>query len=208
MTDSNYTAVVLVVDRSGSIASIRSDLEGGLNEMIENQKLVPGKCTLDLVLFDTHYEDVYSFASLDDVKVSIVPRGSTALNDAIGRKINSFGEALARMDEDKRPGKVIFVVATDGFENASREYSGEAIKTLVTEQTEKYGWEFVFLGANQDAVLVGGSLGFHAGNTMTYRASSAGVRNTTDSLNTYMTATRSGLDYEFTEADRVNATEG
>lgn len=206
MTDLNYTALVLVVDRSGSMQSIREDIEGGLNALLEEQKNLPGVVTVDLVLFDDHYQEVYGFRGLDEATVEINPRGMTALHDAVGKKIVSFGEDLAKMDDAARPGKVMFVVATDGFENASQEYTAEAVKNLVTEQQDVYGWDFVFLGANQDAVLTGGSMGFKADKSMTFSASTAGVDATSTALRSYMTSYRTTGEAGFTEADREAAT--
>lgn len=205
MVDNNYTAIAVVVDRSGSMDSIRSDAENGLNSFIEDQKKEPGKCTLRLDQFDTTYDNVFKTQDISTVpRYSLVPRGLTALLDGMGRTIVDFGAELAALPEDERPGNVIVVVVTDGGENASREFTNERVKALVKEQEEKYGWTFVFLAANQDAIAVGSSLGVGAGNSMTYDVNNIG--STYSTLSAKVTQTRStGLWNDFTDSERAEA---
>ena len=118
---------------------------------------------MTLVQFDTEYEFLHRGVPVQQVPpYRLVPRGMTALLDAVGRAINETGERLAKMDETDRPGLVVFVVMTDGEENSSKEFSKDQVKQMITHQQEKYGWHFTFLGANQDAFAEAGALGIHA----------------------------------------------
>lgn len=129
---SDLTDITLVVDRSGSMQEMRSDAEGGVNAFIADQAKEPGEALLTLVQFDTEYEFLHSGVPIGQVpKYTLVPRGSTALLDAVGRAINETGERLSKMDEKDRPGLVIFVVMTDGHENASKEFSKPQIKKMI-----------------------------------------------------------------------------
>lgn len=189
MTDKNYTHVTIVVDRSGSMMSIQADAEGGINSLIKEQKLVDGKMTLTLAEFDDVYNIVYDAADIQEVEgYRLSPRGSTALLDAVGRSINSTGKALKALPEDERPGNVIFVIVTDGHENASREFTGDQIKKMVDEQTDKYDWEFVFIGANVDAFTTGAALGFRG--TVQYQATGQSTNAVYGAANTALTNSR------------------
>ncbi len=163
MTNPNKTAIAVVLDRSGSMGSCRNDTIGGFNTFLEEQQKLPGYATLTLAQFDDVYEVVYLDRPIKEVPKltteTFVPRGSTALCDAIGRTIVTLGAKLAAMPEVDRPGKVVVVIITDGGENASHEYTREKIKALTEHQQAKYEWKFVYLGANQDAISVGSSLG-------------------------------------------------
>lgn len=207
MTDSNYTAIKIVVDRSGSMELIRTDAEGAINAFVKDQKSQPGRATINICQFDDVYDNVIPTMDIQSAPRFVLdPRNMTALNDAIGKGTVELGAELAALPEDERPGHVIFIIVTDGGENASKEYTASVVKTLVEKQTNKYGWNYVFLAANQDAVLTGKDYGFTAGNSMTWGANAAGVANTGAALSTYATTTRSGVSYEFTEADRKSAT--
>ena len=156
----DLTDITMVIDRSGSMQSIRTDAEGGINSFIEQQKQEPGETLLTLVQFDTDYEFVHSGVPVQQIPVfTLVPRGSTALLDAVGRAINETGARLAAMEEAQRPGLVVFVIVTDGAENSSREFTRDQIRTMVEHQQSTYKWQFTFLAANQDAFAAGGSMG-------------------------------------------------
>ncbi|MHB8862450.1 MAG: vWA domain-containing protein [Pirellulaceae bacterium] len=160
---SDLTDITLVVDRSGSMGSIRADAEGGVNAFVAEQAKQPGEALLTLVQFDTEYEFLHRGVPVQQVPpYELVPRGMTALLDAVGRAINETGERLAKMQEEDRPGLVVFVVMTDGEENSSKEFSRDQIKQLITQQQEKYNWHFTFLGANQDAFAEARALGIVA----------------------------------------------
>ncbi|MHB8954863.1 MAG: vWA domain-containing protein [Pirellulaceae bacterium] len=159
----DLTDITLIVDRSGSMQSICADAEGGINAFVAEQAQQPGEALLTLVQFDTEYEFLHRGVPIQQVPpYRLVPRGSTALLDAVGRAINETGERLSKMLEQDRPGLVIFVVMTDGEENSSQEFSKEPIKQMITHQQDKYGWHFTFLGANQDAFAEAGALGIQA----------------------------------------------
>lgn len=156
----DLTDITMVIDRSGSMESIRSDAEGGINTFIESQKSESGEALLTLVQFDGEYEFVHKGVSIGSVpRFELVPRGSTALLDAVGRAINETGARLAAMDESQRPGLVVFVIVTDGAENSSREFTRDQICKMVEHQQSAYKWQFTFLAANQDAFAAGGSMG-------------------------------------------------
>ncbi len=160
----DLTDITLVVDRSGSMSQVQEDAEGGVNSFIAQQAKEPGEALLTLVQFDTDYEFVHRGVPIGDVpQYELVPRGMTALLDAVGRAINETGERLAKMKEEDRPGLVIFVVMTDGLENSSREFNKAQIKKMIERQQKEYGWQFTFLGANQDALAEASALGMDHG---------------------------------------------
>ena len=204
---SDLADITLVVDRSGSMESIKSDAEGGINTFIAEQRKEPGQAFLTLVQFDTEYDFVHRGVPIDQVpRFQLVPRGSTALLDAMGRAINETGERLSRMNEEDRPGLVIFVVVTDGEENSSKEFTKAKIKEMVERQQNVYKWHFNFLAANQDAFAEAGGLGIDAAGAAnwdqgkspaTYRAISSKVsRMRSQSL------LNEAVDNEFTEEER------
>jgi uncharacterized protein YegL len=157
---SDLTDITLVVDRSGSMQARREDAEGGVNSFIEQQAKEPGEAVLTLLQFDTEYELVHNGVPVQDVPAyELVPRGMTALLDAVGRAINETGARLAKMKEAERPGLVIFVINTDGLENSSREFTKTQIKEMIEHQQKQYKWHFTFLGADQDAFAEAGGLG-------------------------------------------------
>ena len=205
MTDSNYTHIAVVVDRSGSMFNIANDMKGGLEEFFKSQNLDGQKTLVDYVQFDEEYDVVYSDVPVDKAQAYLVPRGRTALVDAVGKTITTLGDKLARKSEDERPGQVIVVIVTDGMENASTEWNADQVRELVNQQKSQWNWEFVFLGANIDAVEVGQSLGFDAGASLTYTASSRGVGMATASLGAYTSQLRGGHKRSFTESDRKAA---
>ncbi len=160
---SDLTDITLVVDRSGSMHEIRQDAEGGVNAFIENQAKEPGEALLTLVQFDTEYEFLHKGVPIKNVPdYKLVPRGATALLDAVGRAINETGERLSKMKEQDRPGLVIFVIMTDGHENSSVEFTKPQLKKMIQEQQGKYNWHFNFLGADQDAFAEASNMGIAA----------------------------------------------
>lgn len=169
MTDQNLTHIYFLLDRSGSMASIRLETAAGFDAFIAEQRKAPGACTVTLAQFDNEYDEVYADLDLAAVPaLDLSPRGSTALLDALGRLITTAGERLAAMPEERRPGSVIVGVMTDGYENASQEWSHPQIKALIEQQTRDYGWEFLYLGADQDAIEEGSKMGFAASKSVTY----------------------------------------
>lgn len=212
--NSNLTDITIILDRSGSMASIQADTIGGFNSLLEDQKKQPGEVNLTLVQFDTGnpFEVIHNAVKLADVppltdKV-FVPRGGTPLRDAVGRGIVATGERLRNMDEADRPGKVLFVIMTDGEENSSVEYTAKQIKEMIGHQQNVYKWEFMFVGANQDAVMTGMDYGISQVRSVTYAANAIGATNTFGVLSRKMSAYRSAgatKDMDFNEDDRVQA---
>jgi uncharacterized protein YegL len=172
MTKPNFCEIVIILDRSGSMVSVRNDTIGGFNTFVEEQKKTTvGECLLTLVQFDNEYEVVYSGKPITEVpllnKGNYIPRGSTALLDAIGKTINEVGARLSKMNEEDRPSLVIFVTQTDGQENASLYFRSEQIKEMIKHQTYFYNWQFVFLGADQDSFQAE-EIGISRSNTYNY----------------------------------------
>lgn len=221
MTDPNYTHVLLIVDRSGSMQTIQSDMNGAINAFMSDQAKVLGTLKVDVITFDNKPEyAVHNAPAKALVDTDFVqPRGSTALYDAIGMGITEMGSFLSGLSEDARPALVQVVVVTDGEENASTNYTADQVRTLVKTQSEVYSWDFVFLGANIDAFAIGGNLGFSQGSTLNYAASSAGVANSAATLSSRSTKLRSSVAKgesvisaasanNFSEKDRKAAMEG
>ena len=175
----NLTEIVFILDRSGSMSGLENDTIGGFNGFVKKQAEA-GQTSLSTVLFDDRYEILHN--GIDAGKAVLTgeeyfTRGSTALLDAVGRTINDVGKRLNEMPEDLRPGKVIFVITTDGLENSSREFGYDEVKRMITHQSEKYGWEFVFMGANIDAAKEGGKIGISADRSLNFVADSDGMYN-------------------------------
>lgn len=173
------TELVFILDRSGSMAGLESDTIGGFNGMLKKQRQVEGEAIVTTVLFDDRYELLHDRIRLDGVPAltgeEYYVRGCTALLDAVGQTIRKITGVQKNTAEAHRAEKVIFVITTDGLENASREYSYEQVRNLIKEEQEKYGWEFLFLGANMDAVSEGDRLGIRAERSVTFECSSAGL---------------------------------
>lgn len=177
MSKPGFTDVTIVLDRSGSMGSCVEDTKGGFDRFVADQKALPGECRLTLVQFDNVYEFVHQGVPIAEVPPLVfVPRGGTALLDAMGRAINETGARIGAMAEVDRPEHVVFVVLTDGGENSSKEFSRDKVFEMVKHQTETYKWHFVFLGANQDAISAGAGLGVTSGNAMNYAANAVGTR--------------------------------
>lgn len=148
--------LVFILDRSGSMSGLEEDTIGGFNGMIEKQKSIEGECIVSTVLFDDRFEVLHNRLPLREIKPmtrhDYYVRGSTALLDAIGRSITKISGIHRHLPKEERPGKVLFVITTDGMENASLNYGYEQIKKMIMVETEEYGWEFIFLGANIDSL--------------------------------------------------------
>jgi hypothetical protein len=174
MTRSDLTHLYVLLDRSGSMQSIKSDIVGGFAAFVAEQKVATGECRMSLARFDNEYEQVFADVPVAHVGPLVLePRGSTALLDSIGRLVVDAGARLAALPEQERPGTVVVAVMTDGFENASREWTHASIKALVDQQSTAYGWQFLYMGADQDAVEVGRGLGIAADHAMTWSRGSA-----------------------------------
>lgn len=206
--DSAHISVIL--DRTGSMESIRDDTIGGFNAFLKEQKEQPGTATLTLVQFDTQdpYEVVHKFKPLKDVpeltRRTYVPRASTPLLDAMGRGINDLEKSLADMPEDERPERVVMVVITDGQENSSREFRKDQIEKMIKEKQKKADWQFVFLSA--DLAAIGDALahGFHAASAMAFDKTSKGTAAAFHSVSHRISDYRASRskDVAFTDEDR------
>lgn len=176
----NTTELVFILDRSGSMSGLESDTIGGFNALIEKQKKLDGKCYVSTVLFDDVSEVIHDRVSLDEIKEmtdkDYFVRGCTALLDAIGCAIHHIGNIHKYARPDDVPEHTMFVITTDGMENASHRYSSDAVKRLIEQQKEKYGWEFLFIGANIDAVETAGKFGIGADRAVNYHADSEGTQ--------------------------------
>lgn len=168
----NLTELVFILDKSGSMCGLEKDTIGGYNSMLEQQRKVDGECVITTVLFDNRYEllhdriDIRAVQPISEKEYFV--GGSTALLDAIGKTIHKIGTAQKNTAEDYRAEKVMFVIITDGAENASRHYSSMQVKEMIQRQKERYGWEFIFLGANIDAVETAGRFGIDADRAVDY----------------------------------------
>jgi uncharacterized protein YegL len=173
------TELVFILDKSGSMSGLEADTIGGYNSMLAKQQAVEGECYITTVLFDNGYEllhdriDIKAVSPITEQEYQV--GGSTALLDAVGRTIHKIGNAQRHTADDYRAEKVMFVIITDGEENASREYSAEKVKAQIERQKTKYGWEFIFLGANIDAVKTAGRFGIAPERAMDYLADSEGT---------------------------------
>lgn len=179
----DLTDITMVIDRSRSMERIKSDAEGGINTFIEEQKKAEGNATLTLVQFDHEYEFVHNGIPVADVPLpfKLHPRGSTALRDAVGRAIGEAGKRLEALEESQRPGLVVFVIVSDGLENASREFSGQQIKEMIERQQSMYKWRFDYLGTNQDAVAAATDLGIKTSGAAGYSPQNVGMAYATSS---------------------------
>jgi hypothetical protein len=178
--DKNLTEIIFLLDRSGSMSGLESDTIGGFNSFIDKQKQCEGKTIITAVLFDDKYEILWNGMDASNANLSrdnYFVRGSTALLDAIGKTILDVGMRLSNTNEATRPGKVIFVITTDGMENASREFTYEKVKAMIEDQQQKYNWEFIFMGANIDSAKEAGNLGISRDNAFGFVASNLGVAN-------------------------------
>lgn len=176
----NRTELVFILDRSGSMCGLERDTIGGFNAMLEQQKREAGEAVVTTVLFDDRYELLHDRIDLRGVapitEREYFVRGTTALLDAVGRTINKIAAAQRHTAPGLRADKVLFVITTDGYENASREFSHGQIKAMIQREREEYGWEFLFLGANIDAVAAAGQLGIREDRAVTSHADSQAVQ--------------------------------
>jgi hypothetical protein len=177
MTSPDLTGLTIILDKSGSMIEVRDVTISAFNEYLQGQRAEPGRCDVTLTLFDTRITTPHLEVPIADVPAltsqTYVPGGMTALWDAVGSTIVAVGDHYARRPEEQRPGRVLVVVQTDGYENSSREYTAAKVRDMITHQREVYGWEFLFLGADQDAWLAGQAMG--VANTISYDNTREGI---------------------------------
>ena len=196
----NIVDVVFILDRSGSMGGLESDTIGGFNSMLEKQRKIEGKAFITTVLFDDQYEllhDRVNIAKVNNItEKEYFVRGSTALLDAIGKTIAKEKAIQDTLEKNEKADKVLFIIITDGLENASREYNSATVKKLIETQKEKYGWEFLFLGANIDAIETANTIGINAERAVNYKSDSIGTKKNYDTLNKAVEEVRSGKDLD------------
>ena len=175
----NLTEIVFILDRSGSMSGLESDTIGGFNAMIEKQKKAPGEALVSTILFDNVSEVIHDRVNIRDIKPmtdsEYCVRGCTALLDAIGGAIHHIGNVHKYAREEDVPAHTLFVITTDGMENASRLYDSASVKQMIEHEKSKYGWEFLFLGANIDAAKEAARFGIGADRSVSYKCDEAGT---------------------------------
>jgi len=174
------TEIVFIMDRSGSMSGLEHDTIGGFNSMLKKQKKEKGEAVISTVLFDDRMEVLHDRKAIGEVKTmtdkEYYVRGSTALLDAVGGAIHHIGHVQKEMAEEEKPEKTLFIITTDGMENASRQYSYDKVKKMVEKKKKKNNWEFIFLGANMDAVAVAGQFGVAPERAVRYECDGAGTK--------------------------------
>jgi hypothetical protein len=176
MTDPNKTSINVILDKSGSMEIVRMDTIGGYNTFIEAQKSLHGECEVSLIQFNHGVEVTYKSVNVKNLSKGLLPEqynpnGGTALLDAIGNTIIRKGAELSALPESSRPGKVMFVIITDGQENTSRKFTFSQIKEMIEHQTSVYSWDFTFLGANIDTFNVASNLGISSNKSLSFSTS-------------------------------------
>ena len=203
------TEVVFILDRSGSMSGLEADTIGGFNSMIAKQKKEEGEAYISTVLFDDTCEVLYDRVPVNKVEPmndnQYYVRGCTALLDAIGGAIHHIGNVHKYAREEDRPEKTLFIITTDGMENASRQYSYEKVKEMVARQKEKYGWEFLFLGANIDAIDVAGKFGIDSNRALNYVSDHKGTQLNYEVLNKTVSEFRASKSLVKEEIDAMFA---
>ena len=192
--NTNLTEIAYVLDRSGSMSHITESAIAGFNEFLQEQLDTPGDANLSLLLFDHEFQNPYSRTRLEDVRPltteTYFTGGSTALLDAIGMMIENLGKQLADLPEEERPGKVIVAIFTDGYENASTRFTFDKIQEMITHQRTNYQWEFLFLGANEDAIATAARMGIDRSMSAEVKYSRAGIYSSSKSISRKVSAMR------------------
>ena len=190
----NLTEVVFILDRSGSMSGLETDTIGGFNSMIQKQKMEPGQALISTVLFNNYSKVLYDRADVQKIpqmtEADFFVHGCTALLDAIGGAIHHIGNVHKYARPEDVPEHTIFIIMTDGMENASHIYSSDKVKQMIERQKEKYGWEFLFLGANIDAIETAGHFGIDADKAANYQCDGEGTALNYEVLNDAISAVR------------------
>lgn len=203
----NITELVFILDRSGSMCGLESDTIGGFNSMIERQKKVDGQCFVTTVLFDTSIDRIHDRTDLKEIKPltdkEYAPGGCTALLDAMGHMIDHIVLIHKYARPEDVPEHTTFVIMTDGLENASHHYSSDVVKKKVEHEKEKYGWEFLFLAANIDAVETAGQIGIQPDRAVDYMADEEGTKLAFQALSDTICDNRMGAQIEASWSRRI-----
>jgi len=207
MMKTNGTELVFILDRSGSMAGLEADTIGGYNSMLAKQKKEEGDAAVTTVVFNHDIDLLHDRITINGVapitEQDYEVGGTTALLDAIGSTIHKIGNVQKRTSEEQRAGKVLFVITTDGMENASREYDYAKIKAMIEHQKVNYGWEFIFLGANIDALSTASKFGIQEDYAVNYHADSEGTQVNFEALNDAVTSYRKGKKIERTWKESI-----
>jgi hypothetical protein len=189
----DYTDITIILDRSGSMETIKKDMVEGVKNFVAEQAKLPGQCLLSLVQFDTvSYDNVFTAKPIQGVgDICLYPRGGTPLFDAVGRSVVETGKRFEALPEDERPEFVVVMIITDGEENSSQEFTSEMVKKLVQHQVDAYKWNFTYLGANQDALFAAQTMGIPMAAAFNYVANQAGVSAMYNSVNCATSSLRS-----------------
>ena len=205
----DLTELVFILDRSGSMSGLESDTIGGFNAMLEKQKKESGEVIVTTVLFDDQYDLLHDRINIKGVSnmtdKDYMVRGSTALLDAIGKSINKIGNVQKATSEELRAGKVIFIITTDGQENASKEYSYQKIREMISHEKEKYSWEFIFIGANIDAIATAKEFGIDEDRAANYVADGAATQINYESINYFVSESRANRSVDSSWKDRIDS---
>ena len=208
MKNNNLTELVFILDRSGSMGGLESDTIGGFNAMLEKQKKQDGACFVSTVLFDTNSTVLHDRLALEAVpqmtENDYQVGGCTALIDAIGSAIHHIGNIHKYARREDVPAHTMFVIMTDGMENASHRYSSEEVKKKIERQKEKYGWEFLFIGANIDAVETARQYGISADRSVNYHADESGTQVVYESLSEAVCCMRKNAAVPQNWSERIN----
>ncbi|MBN1623810.1 MAG: VWA domain-containing protein [Clostridia bacterium] len=201
------TELVFILDRSGSMSGLEGDTIGGFNSMLEKQTKIEGEARVTTVLFDDRYELLHDRFNLNEVKKlsdeDYFVRGSTALLDAVGITIEKMVNVQKHQSDQNRADKVIFVIITDGMENASRNYNYRMIQQLIKHEEENYGWEFIFLGANIDAEAEAGKIGIRKERAANYNADAIGTKMMYNSMDEAIAESRCGLEFNIKWKEKI-----
>lgn len=198
----NLTHITVILDRSGSMQAIKSDIIGGFNTFLKEQKEVPTKSTFTLIQFDTvnHYEIVHNFKPISEIPEltdkTFVPRGGTPLLDCLGRGINDLSEQISKLPEDKKPDRIFFVVITDGHENSSTEFHKEDIVKLIDKKKSEDRWEFLFLSADLQAISDARHFGINQTNVFVFRKDKKEVNKMWENLSYNLIMARGDYNYK------------
>ena len=205
----NLTELVFILDRSGSMHGLEADTIGGFNSMLEKQKRLEGEALVTTVLFDDEVELLHDRLPLSRVKPltreDYTVRGCTALLDTVGDTVSRIGTVHKYARAEDRPAHTVFVITTDGMENASRRYTAEQVRSMIKRQQERYGWEFIFLGANIDAVHTAAGLGIRADRAANYHADAKGTALNFETVACAMSDVRMGRGIGAKWKERIDA---
>ncbi len=203
----NFTEIVFILDESGSMSNLKSDTIGGFNSLIEKQRGEEGEAVVSTVLFSTQSRVLHDRIPLEEIKKmadkDYCPSGGTALLDAVGAAVKHISNIHKYARDEDVPEHTLFVITTDGMENSSKYYTAKAVKKLISRQQEKYGWEFVFLGANIDAAETAESLGICRETAVDYHSDSEGSTMLYQTMSNAICGIRKGKKLSSSEAWRA-----